>query len=281
MPWTKKASTTAKTKRKRAEKKVVHTIFERCAELTNDQYWVSIFKSCAREKLPRGFQYKNGLLIHRRGNKTTRVLIPDSPSEASSICISFFKEASGLMSVSDRKRIQKGEEERLLDKINSKEITWKDIKAERVKELLISEFISTLAKNSRFNKAEKDELATTIKKGFMLKYFTSKHITMDKGKISSIQGLIYNKDTTEFYIDPRLTTKKPGRKVKGLGIARVVTKPKGSPIILWEKYLDNLEKKRLGKTNNFQVSGSNSYSGEYSSPIATPGSLSPIGTDSL
>lgn len=283
MPWTKKTSTATKTTKTRAEKKVVHEIFEKCANLTNDKYWISIFKSCARDKFPRGFQYKNGLLIHRRGNKTTRILIPESPTEASSICISFFKQASGLMSASDRRRIQKEEEERLLEKINSREMTWKDIKAERVKELLISEYISELSRASGFDNDQKKELATTIKKGFMLKYFQSKHITMEHGKISSIQGLIFNKDTNAFYIDSRLMKKKPGRKVKGLGIERAPVKPKGTPIALWEKYLDNLEKKIHGKkSHNFQIidrtrSGSASYSGEFSSPVDTT-SFSPIGS---
>ena len=279
MPWTKKTTPAAKTKRKKVEKKVVHEIFERCADLTKDQYWIAIFRGCAREKFPRGFQYKNGLLIHRRGNKTVRVLIPEeSPTEAFSLCLSFFKNASGLMSTFDRKRIQKEEENRLLDEISEKEITWKDIKVERVKELLISEYISDVAHASGFDAGRKKELATTIKRGFMLKYFGSKNIVMEGGKIISIQGLIYNKDTNEFFIDPRLSIKRPGRKVKGLGIERTESKLKSSPIVLWEKYLENLEKKINGTGHNFQVIG-NGHSGISRSGNSTSGTRSGSGQE--
>jgi len=287
MPWNKKKKTNTKLSQKKRDKKIIHEIFERCAEMTNDQYWVSIFKACARDKFPRGFQFKNGLLIHRRGNKTTRVMIPETTVEALSQCISFFKNASGIMSSSDRKRIQKQQEGRILEELNSLDIKWKDIKADRVKELLISEYISDLARINGFDSEQKKELITTVKKGFMLKYFQSKHITMENGKISYIKGLIYNKESKEFHIDPQLKLKNPGRKIKGLGIERVPNKPRGTPMELWEKYLINLEKKIKGKrARNFQVidstsSGSNSYSSDYSSPMDMTDSFSPIGTDSL
>lgn len=287
MPWSKKKPTTTKTKRKRAEKKVVHRIFEKCSELTKDQYWVSIFRDCARDKFPRGFSYKNGLITHRRGNKINRVLVSNSPHEAFSICLSFFKSSAGLMSASDRKRIQKEEENRLLDIMNERDLTWRDIKADKVKELLISEYVAELAHKTEFTRDQKKELLTTVKSGFMLKYFTSKNITMVDGKISSISGLLYDEKNNRYSIDPKLTKKRPGRKVKGLGIERVHKKPKVSFTSNWEKYLQNLEK-RNPRTSNFQVidaSGSHSHSGDLYPSSVTPSdttSLSPNATtDSL
>jgi len=284
MPWTKKITVAPKAKRKRAEKKVIHKIFERCSELTKDHYWISIFRECARGKFPRGFSYKNGLLIHRRGNKINRVLISNSPHEAFSICLSFFKLSAGIMSSTDRKRLQKEEEERLLQVLNGREMTWKDIKAEKVKELLISEFVGDLSQKMKYDKEEKKELSTTVKCGFMLKYFTSKNITMEDGKIIDISGLLYNKTNDRYYIDPKYTNKRQGRKVKGLGIERVRKKPKVSFMNNWVKYLQNLEK-RNGNGNYFQViEGSNSHSGDLYHSSVTPNdittSLSPIGTDS-
>lgn len=287
MPWSKKPTTAAKTTRKRVEKKVVHKIFEKCSELTKDQYWVSIFRECARDKFPRGFSYKNGLITHRRGNKINRVLIPNSPHEASSICLSFFKASAGLMSATDRKRIQKEEEGRLLEIMNERELSWKDIKAEKVKELLISEYVTELAHKLEFNIEQKKELLTTVKSGFMLKYFTSKNITMIDGRISNISGLIYDTGNNRYSIDSKLTNKRPGRKVKGLGIERVYKKPKVSFTANWEKYLLNLEKKNnIRSSNNFHIidgSGSHSLSGDLYPSSITPSdtiSMSPT-TDSM
>ena len=270
MPWTKKVSktTTTTTSRKKNERKVVNEIFEKCAEISKDKYWIDIFKGCARERFPRGFQYQNGLLIHRKGNKTVRIEIPNSPAEASSICTNFFKNTAGLMSITDRKRLQKEEEERLLESIINREITWKDIKTERVKELLICDYISDLCKTRNYDTENRKELTTIIKRGFMLKYFTSKNIVMEHNRIIDIEGLIFNEKENMYYIDSKLKNKKIGRSVKGLGMEKRKEKNKGSPIVLWEKYLDNLEKKIHGKVSNFNVIHSsssldNSSNGSY------------------
>ena len=251
MPWSKKTASAPKTKRKKVEKKVVHEIFEFCADLTNDPYWISVFNECARVKFPRGFSYKNGLLIHRKGNKLKRIPIPNSPHEAYSISVSFFKNAAGLMSGIDRKKLQKEEEERLLELVNTKELEWKDIKTERVKEILISEFVADLAIKMEFDKYKKIELSTTVKSGFMLKYFTGKNIIMEEGKVVKIDGLVYDKEKSRFFIDPKYTAKRPGRKVKGLGIEPVAKKAKVSFISNWEKYLQSLDGKN--DEGDFQV----------------------------
>jgi hypothetical protein len=273
MPWTKKESTPVKPKRIKVDKKIVHEIFERCSELTEDQYWVSIFKNCARDKFPRGFQYKHGILIHRRGNKTARLVIPVSFTEAHDECIKFFKSTAGMMSIADRRRVQKEDEERLLEETSKKEIQWKDIRVERIKEVLINEYISDLAEKSNFNEQQKKELSTTIKKGFMLKYFTSKQIEMEHGKIKSIKGLLCNNNDnnneSKYYIDPKIC-KNIARKNTGLGMEGHVNKVKISPMTLWEKYLENQEKK-INNKNGIKIidnSLSESYS-EYPSPDIT------------
>lgn len=281
MPWSKKTAAPVKTKKKRVEKKVVHEIFEFCSELTTDPYWTSVFRECARDKFPRGFSYKNGLMIHRRGNKLKRIPIPNSPYEALSASISFFKESGGLMSATDRKKIQKEEEERLLESI-SMNMEWKDIKAERVKEILISEFVNDLARKMKFDNEKKMELVTTVKSGFMLKYFSGKNITMDEGKVIDIEGLVLDKDKNRFYIDPKYTSKRPGRKVKGLGIERVNKKPKVSFLNIWEKYLQGLDKNNT--VNELQIIDSissydntdgetsvtdDNFTDNYSTPINT------------
>lgn len=274
MPWVKKETSTIKIKKKKAEKKVVNEVFERCSEITDDEYWISIFKSCARDKFPRGFQYKNGLMTHRRGSKITRVEIPNNTTEAFYTTTNFFKTSAGLMSQTDKKRLQKEQEDKMLDEAISSEISWKDIKIERVKELLISEYISDIVVKNKLSECEKNELTTTIKIGFMLKYFASKNIIMEKGRIVDIQGLI--KTDSGYEIDPKLVTKMDGRKIRGLGIEKTMAKIKNSPILLWDKYLDNLEKKITGKKNFRNLEGSDETSNEPS-PFDPTISLSPSG----
>lgn len=270
MPWTKKVVPVDKTKRKKTGKKVVHELFEKCAELTDDKYWISILNDCAREKFPRGFQYKNGLMIHRRGNRCLRKEIPETPHEAFPVTIEFFKSSGGLMSNTDRKKLQKDEEERLLEAISKKEITWKDIKIERVKESLISDYIADVSVKLLLNNEQKKLLTTVIKLGFMMKYFNYKHIVMSGGKVIDIQGLLYQNGV--FRIDPRIITKKAVKKATGLGIERTEPKLKLTPLIYWEKYLENIEKKKTGKKSLF-INIDGSYSGDVPSPTNTESPL--------
>lgn len=271
MPWTKKKPK-EQVQKKKPDKKIVHDIFEECAEISNDPYWVSVFKESARERLPRGFSYKNGMLIHKRGSKTKRIMLSGSIEDIYDTCIDFFKANAGLMSKEDRKRVQKEEEEKLLEQTSIADMVWKDIKIERVKDLLISEFISNIADSSEMTISEKRELTTTIKRGFILKYFTSKNIIMENGKIVEIDGLIYDESLGEYVIDDRLKGKRPSRRVKGLGLdEEEESKPKISFMAMWEKYLDNMDKKSKVKTSHsFQdnsksiSSNSDIYSQDYS-----------------
>lgn len=271
MPWSKKKPTETKTKRKRVEKKIMHPIFEECAELTDDNYWVRTLYDCARGKFPRGFYFKNGLLTHRRGNKMKRVQVPNSPHEALSVTLSFFKTSAGMMSSRDRKRIQKEEEEKMVNSMNNHLITWKDIKTDKIKDILISEYVTEISKNLNYTKDQKKELITTIRCGFMLKYFGSNDINMKDGKIVSINGFLYDKSENMYYIDPNIINKSKKKTTTGLGLDPIIPKTT-SFISSWEKYLISLQKKNHGQSQNFRINESNksSNSGELYSSGDTP-----------
>lgn len=252
IPWMKKKKSkpVKTTKRKVKEKKVVHSVFEQCSKITDDPYWVSIFRDCARGKFPRGFGINNGLLTFRKGTKTDRTSLSVEPVEALSMAIIFFKSKAGLMSKIDRKMMQKEEEERLLLSID-RDFQWKDIRREKVRDLLISEFVGEISTRHDFTENERRELMTTVKKGFILKHFDKANIKMKDGKITEINGLLHNPDTNEYEIDPSIMKKRPGRKVRGLGIEPFEPSPPVSFMKNWTKYLESLEKKK--PKSNFQT----------------------------
>lgn len=275
LPWKKKntinmVDSKNKTKKKNA-RTIVHPIFEKCAALTEDKFWICIFQNCARDRFPRHFRYKNNLITYRRGNKTERILITDAPSEAFITTMGFFQQIGGILSDTDRKRRQKQEEERMMEKALDKEdISWKDVKTDRIKELLISEFICDMCDKMKFDEEEKLELTTTIKKGFMLKYFSADDIWMEDGRIVEIDGLVYNSVTAQYEIDSEWIRGRPGRKVKGLGIESDLDRKRLNFMELWNKYLERLEDKRAKKVKTYSSSWnstlheSTSNSEEYS-----------------
>ena len=241
-------------KGKKTLRPILYPIFEACSNLTEDRFWQSTFMDCARGKFPRGFIFKNNLITYRKGNRNNRLEISNSPSEVFSSTMDFFSKTAGIISQADQRKMQKKEEEKLLEKMDRSEMTWKDIKTEKLKNVLICDFINDICEKVEFTKDERDELTTTIKKGFMLKYFTPNNISMLNGKISEIDGLLFNEKTNEYEIDESYITKRPGRKVCGLGVEKVDKKTAVNFLELWEKYLENLETKRIKKINSYSYS---------------------------
>ena len=257
-------------KRKKTLKPILHPIFEKCAQLADDKFWYDTFMDCARGKFPRGFIYKNNLMTFRKANKLSRLEVSNYAPDAYSATIEFFNTTIGMMSAQDKKRVKKMEEERLLEKLNnSTDITWKSIKTEKMKDILICEFIETLTNKLNLNDNEKKELITTIKKGFMLKYFTGSNIEMENGRISEIDGLICDNKNgkVEISIDPVYMTRRPTRSFSGLGIEKSDDKPQIDFLEIWSKYLSSLENKRNNKTyssSQFHDDSHESHTTDYS-----------------
>lgn len=234
-------------KKKKTLKPTIHPVFESFAALTEDKFWVGILNDCAKGKFPKGFTFKNELLSYRKGNKTQRLELPSSIVQAFNAVINFFRTVGGMMSAEDRRQLQKIEEEKILEKMNDlTDATWKDIKTEKIKEILINEFICDLSTAAKFNEEEKKELVTTVKKGFMLKYFNANNIIMEEGRITQIDGLIYNDEEKMYEIDRRIiNVRKVYRKDVGLGIDDDVTRKKQIDFLeIWEKFLEQLQNKR-------------------------------------
>jgi len=243
-------------KRKKTLRPIIHPIFEKCIALTEDPFWISIFNDCSRGKFPRGFNFKNNILLYKKGNKVTKAEITDSISEVFFTTMEFFRISGGIMSVSDRQKMKENEEKKLLEKLETKkEYSWKEIKTEKIKEILINEFINKLAKNLDFNEEEKKDLTTTVKKGFLLKYFNSNNVKMSGFQIVEIEGLIYNEENNEYEIDSNyMNERKTKKEITTLGIEKTEKKTELNFLFLWEKYLESLENKKTKKSNTYSSS---------------------------
>lgn len=242
-------------KRKKTLKPIINPIFEKCAELTDDNFWKGIFMDCARGKFPRGFTFKNNLICFRKASKMTRLEVSASPMQAFQESKEFFQKFGGLLSEKDQLKLKQLEEEKLLQEaIFNEDITWKDVKSEKFKDILIIEFIEKLSSEYELGYDEKNELITNIKKGFMLKCFTASNIEMEKGKIVEIEGLIVNPTTKKSEIDPDLIKYKTNRIYYGSGLEKEEETPEINFLDTWAKFLLSLENKRTKNTQTFSTS---------------------------
>lgn len=227
-------------------KKVVNDIFEKCSTLTNDEYWISVFKNCSIDKFPRGYSYKNSMLIYRKGNTIDRMLVPDNPSEAFSACKTFFKKSSGLMSMGDRRKLKKEQDEKYAKLPKVKDKKWKDIKSDKNKDILMAEYASHLCRKHKYDDGKRNNLLTVLRIGLILKVFNANTIHMESGKITAIEGLVYDKYEDKYYVDPKCIKTKTSRRKTSSSKKK---KPKVQFLNNWEKYLKNLEKNSKDKYN--------------------------------
>lgn len=234
----------SKSKSTKKEKPVLYPVFERCSQISDDSYWQTIFSDCARGKFPRYFYYQNGLITWRKGNKIDRVLVSEDPTtddiyDVYNISTDFFRAKAGMYSVADKERMKK-EEERLLSEKKCKDFIWSNINKKKVKDLLITDYVASLSRDYNLSETEKTDLITTIKSGFLLKYF--KNVEMEDGRITDIEGLVWNDDKERFEIETRYKKKKSFKRNYGLGIEIEDKQPPVDFIKEWEKYLETLEK---------------------------------------
>ncbi len=255
IPWKKstKINMIEKNQKNNTES-IIHNIFEKCSCLTKDKFWISVFQNCARGKFPRYFYFKNSLLTYRKGNKTKRLQLKKSVTVAYINILAFFQEEAGILSKIDRQNRNKLAETSMLKKLNNKKLNWKDVKTDKLKDLLIMEFIYELCTKHNFDKIKQNELITTVKKGFIMKHFNNANILMKDNKINKITGLDYNKEDIKYEINQECFAKRPGRKVKGLGLDNISNKYVDF-MEMWNIYLKKMEDKKKHKLNSY----SNSY----------------------
>lgn len=255
LPWNKKITPVSDSvkKRKKTLRPIINPIFEKCASLTEDKFWQNIFMDCSRGKFPRGFTFKNNLITYKKGSKNFKVEISNSSVEAYTVTIKFFQDIAGIMSKADREKLEKAEEEKYLSVVNN-DLTWKEVKTEKLKDILINEFIADVSAKMQFNEEESKEFTTTVKKGFILKCFGANNVKMENGKIVEISGLIFDENSKQYVIDEDYISYKEDKRSKNLGIEREENKPKINFMELWSKYLENLINKRSKKIHSYSSS---------------------------
>jgi hypothetical protein len=250
IPWNQKKKPTEKEKtrgRKKISEKIINPIFMSCSELTTDSYWKEIFENAARNKFPRSFTFRNGFLTHKKLNKVSQIQITNSVHETLSLCQTFFGQMAGMMSKDDRIRKQKEIELELISRYSLDNLTWTEIKKEKVRNLLINEFIFDIRDRLNLDNDKLSELITTINKGFLLKYLSKSDVIFEQGRILAIHGLIIDEENRTFSLDKSRQLKKSrlvkvSLKVSDESDEKPSDKTKFCFSKAWQKYLKALNK---------------------------------------
>jgi hypothetical protein len=237
-------------KKTRQTKEVVNTIFSECANCSiciTDPFWVEKFSAAALNKFPKGFSYRDNMLIYKKpGKDPISINVSNNAVEAASACMEFFKTTTNLMSPKDKER-----EIQLLYELNKRNnakdpLSWKT-SCKNMRTSMICNYITDMKNTMKLSLEETDQLYNVVKVGITKKYFTKDNIVIQNNRIYSIGGLLWDDKKRNFYIDQRLTpavskssSKKPADRSERLDKEDKDTIPHFYE--KWEKYTDNVRK---------------------------------------
>lgn len=181
-------------KKRGRRKDVIYPLFEKYAQITDEDFWKKFLMECSYNKFPKGFEYKDGELIHRRKQK---LALSSNYEEAAREIIDFFRVLGRIKSPRDIE-LEQLEIEQCKNTSTVATLQWKNIKSNKMKKILIRRYSQSLHTDNK----QQYVLYDRVKNGFTLGYLTSKDVLFYNGEIKSITGLIYDSAVNNFVIDP-------------------------------------------------------------------------------
>lgn len=190
-----------------SNKVVIYHNIEKCCEFTEDSYWKDIIHSCACNKFPKGIRYEvklnNSPILHVRyecGRKfqNETFILTDKLNETYDILMFIFKNLLKLRSDTDIDKIKSDLE--IIRKTNNIKTNceWKKLKPRSVKNHILMNYAITRTESLCLEPRLANNLYRLIQLGFQFKNLTSNNINYKQGKIISISGLDFNKQTKSF-----------------------------------------------------------------------------------
>lgn len=186
-PVRKKNATTKKYR----HKTVKYVIFEKIANISTDEFWKEFFTQCAYGKLPKCFDYKNLELSYRRN---TKISLSNNIEDIHKEIKQFFQKHGGIKSRQDLELEKIEKEQNLKNAKTIDKIEWKDIRCNKMKEVLIMRYIYKLIDDDH----KQGQVYDDIKNSLTLGIISNKNIFFKNGEIIYIKGLYYD-DNIENY----------------------------------------------------------------------------------
>lgn len=225
--WTDLSSHIRKVKE---SSKVKYPLFEECAKLTDDEFWINIFMNCSKDKFPKGFLYSQGYFKYRKGQvKIYQIEIPDNPDNAMVIIKKFISEHGSLFSDLDKK-IQDDFTEN-----SSSSKSKNNISEIKKNKYLFNEYLEKFVKE--FPEDHHPALTYLLNFGFEYLLLGEKDITFCDDKITEIKGFSFDSENQEYFIhEDRLRSLINKKKTT----VKSIKKP--LEIDIWDKYVKKILK---------------------------------------
>ena len=246
--WIKDTEVVVKKKKK---KEVVNKIFEDLSKIIKDKFWQDKFINASIGKFPQKFSFCNGFLKYKKGTKSYTKEISKCNDETSLECINFFN-TYGIFSPND---ITKSKEIELTAENNREILTW-DNSNEKIKDLLISYYVSDIMNVMNLTIDECKQLKQTIMIAIAFKELKKSHFFVENNRLVKIDNIIWDNINRMFYIKdimnlPTNTSISPFTFLK-CKESNHSKDQQNVTILKWEKYLVKLYEK-IDKHNKIHI----------------------------
>jgi hypothetical protein len=194
-----------KVRKTKETKNVVNKVFSDCADAIDDPFWIEKFHSASLGRLPRCFNYSNGVLVYRKTNKKNILELPlnSDPIEIAYMCMEFFRSNAGIFSPLDKQNTIQYQYAQSQDMINKPSLTW-GTSNKKMQQCLLNHYIMDMKTTMGLTNKEGENLRQIILLGIANKYFSKNSIHLKNNRIHQIDGLLWDVDNRVFYINPEL-----------------------------------------------------------------------------
>ena len=197
--WDLKKPVAERTQKKtRTSKEPVHTIFLDMCGYTDDSFWINILTRASQGKMEKGFSFNGGIFSHKKGFKTSSMVLSNDPPHALLQVKEFMKAYGNIMSANEIHIVEEDQEEQThwYDGVNS----LSDITCKKTKDRLITEFVATQKNEQNLTQSEKGQLSETIFKALLRQDIGYSDFLVSDGLVVFINKLYFDPAEREYFI---------------------------------------------------------------------------------
>lgn len=234
------------SRKKKVAPRNVHPLFTQCAAICPDPFWAEKLTNAGNGKFPAKFSFNEGVLVHKKGNKTNSVELSLDPEEAMPAFMEFMRTHAGIFSPGDEQASRELAQQRTNAVLTQPPLTWADAN-KKVQEQLLSYFVLDMKAVMQLTNVEMEQLRQTVKVGIANKCLGAHNIIVNEQRIQQIPGLCWDSKIREFSLDSALedSVKVTRRTSKKKTATDAVKDTVPQFPVKWSKYLESLEKKAI------------------------------------
>jgi hypothetical protein len=218
---------------------VVYPVFLNCCQHVVDNYWEDVFTELAYNNAPYGSYIHNMIFNCKAKNGAMISVIIDENNIQKTHDDIYTIIRDNLNISSPLERIQTQHEfNRTEEELKNNRNKWSDIKKKNIKDVLIDMFVIEMKTTYNLLLCQARILRSIIHTGILFKAIDGDDITMEYGKITSINGITFGNKIINNELDMYNTETTNQANNSDNQTRESMSK-------LWDKYVSDLEQKKI------------------------------------